>query len=1491
MANTNVSTCTTLDTANTFYDLTTNLTTTTVCMGVTAANITFDCKGYSITGDGGTVDTGIGIGQTVALNFTAKNCIINSFGTGIKTISANNVFMNNTINKTSGTSSAAIYIQDSTAPQIINNTIDNCNGSAILLDNGDSAIVSGNTILNHAAAASADPAIYISGTSNVQIISNIVTNSLKGAIYFADNGGGTAEVYANNTLTNITGYAFYFYPSIQAKTIANNTVLNATSGFISFGSYGVTATRSITNNTYDRVNANITFTINPTYSDIFYWYPTPTSLPTDPALFQNISKYFNTTVTGTGGTPKISINATYSDANIVNVEESSLQLYHWNGTTWSNSTLGATQNAVYAANNYVATANITNFSLFSIIGVYDDSPPIVSSRISPSPAYVNSTLLGYCNATDNENATLRYYYRWFLNGAVNATGTSANGTNATELNVANITSGLVKAQNWSLECIANDFIYNSTALNSSVLTISNSPPTIASQLSFINSSTDHSFTATAGITDIDGASDMQSTNASSTIGTCAYFSNSTSGNDFNATYNCTATYAGTSSVRLGFTDKGSAYIGTNLATNAYPDRLPTLGAPTLSPIPAYKNTSAITCNAGSWSDPDGDTENTTARSWKWYRNATTISGQVAQTLANTTFNKTDIIICEETATANNWTASTMATNSSQLTISNSLPEMATPTLSPTTAYKNTSSISCVNGSSNDSDGDTISFYYLWYLNGTTTGITTSAITNATYNKTDVLICQITPYDGTANGTAKNSTGLTVSNTIPVTDAPTLSPIPAYKNTSMITCANGTTNDADNDTVTFTYLWYLNGTTTGITDQNITNTSYDITDELICQITPNDGTVSGTAKNSTVLTISGYSNTPSTINNSRIYPTPTASHNSILNGYCNASDAESATITYYWNWYLNGALYGAGSVSAPNATETNVENIPASVTTPGQNWTLECMGNDGTANGTASNSTATEVVGFKNLAGGIIQNGNATYNLPIKWMVSQSVDEDGVCQYIIPAAYWANFSANTIVLFNNTGGNLGADPNNRTVEWNCTVSAQPYNLTFNITANTLSFSNSSWSQNTTAENNVTRQHIYYNVTAVNSGAFSITNADFPTACFDANTTCTIQNTTNLTALQTLIVRQYGYGDYISETEAPQTITQDASMQPFIYAANTTLYLNSTLISNNTINLSLNGVTWNFSYVNLTCYDSAQCNFMQNYTAMENKSKPLQVSTNLTITESTETIPTNPFLYGDGIWTNISDDLNLTISNIKFARVVPAAPYFAFFVCAGGTCTASDGTGWASETASVVSGEIRRDAGDSLSSIMFLIPFSSSAGGGGGTITPPGNETPDLCGEQQYVTCGASQLSCTCYAGVWSCPTCYVENTTLIYGGGGGVIIPGTGLTGFVENLTGNAVVATTFTCGLLIGDDFPSIPIQVRAFVNQARCEFDSLLQMRIDSIKLPLGALMFVVLLLLTLYYSNKPTARAKFLLLGALTILEGVYSIELIVGYASIFL
>ena len=192
------------------------------------------------------------------------------------------------------------------------------------------------------------------------------------------------------------------------------------------------------------------------------------------------------------------------------------------------------------------------------------APVMNSSLILPVSAYANSTLLGYCNASDPTNATIRYYYQWFVNDTANASGVTGYLAQGIEQNVANITTGLVKGQNWTLQCIANNGDANSSALNSSVRAILNTPPDTS--------------------------------------------------------------------------------------------------VPTLSPIPAF---------------------------------------------------------------------------------------ITTPT------------VTCTNGTTGDIDGDAITFSYLWYLNGTTTGITTQGITNASFGGTDVLICQIKANDGTADSIAYNSSALTI----------------------------------------------------------------------------------------------------------------------------------------------------------------------------------------------------------------------------------------------------------------------------------------------------------------------------------------------------------------------------------------------------------------------------------------------------------------------------------------------------------------------------------------------------------------------------------------------------------------------------------------------------------------------------------------------------------------------------------------------------------
>jgi hypothetical protein len=99
-------------------------------------------------------------------------------------------------------------------------------------------------------------------------------------------------------------------------------------------------------------------------------------------------------------------------------------------------------------------------------------PTIISSLIFPTTAYINDTLRGYCNAQDPDDVTLYYHFSWFLNGQINTSGTAGPLTTGISSNTANISSSqLSVGQNWTLQCIADDLLANSTGLNSSVTTI------------------------------------------------------------------------------------------------------------------------------------------------------------------------------------------------------------------------------------------------------------------------------------------------------------------------------------------------------------------------------------------------------------------------------------------------------------------------------------------------------------------------------------------------------------------------------------------------------------------------------------------------------------------------------------------------------------------------------------------------------------------------------------------------------------------------------------------------------------------------------------------------------------------------------------------------------------------------------------------------------------------------------------------------------------
>lgn len=105
--------------------------------------------------------------------------------------------------------------------------------------------------------------------------------------------------------------------------------------------------------------------------------------------------------------------------------------------------------------------------------------------ITPSPAYTNDILQGWCNGTGGATG-VSYHYQWYRNTTLNLTGYATNGglnyTNYLLSNVANLSAAnTTKGENWTFSCLAYDGYANSTTwLNSTPVMINNAAPSVTS---------------------------------------------------------------------------------------------------------------------------------------------------------------------------------------------------------------------------------------------------------------------------------------------------------------------------------------------------------------------------------------------------------------------------------------------------------------------------------------------------------------------------------------------------------------------------------------------------------------------------------------------------------------------------------------------------------------------------------------------------------------------------------------------------------------------------------------------------------------------------------------------------------------------------------------------------------------------------------------------------------------------------------------------------
>ena len=290
-------------------------------------------------------------------------------------------------------------------------------------------------------------------------------------------------------------------------------------------------------------------------------------------------------------------------------------------------------------------------------------------------------------------------------------------------------------------------------------------------------------------------------------------------------------------------------------------------------------------------------------------------------------------------TNNNWNSTPIYS----YTTTNAAPTTPT-TLTLTDPVYVTSTLTGTCSGSTDANNDAITYYYQFYNNNDVTELQ-SYSTDNTYvivvtDAHDVIRVRCKASDGIDNSSSEKESTRTVSNTAATTTTPTLSPTIGYKNVTEITCNNASVSDADGDSITWYYQWYINGTT-NTTNQNITNSSYFKDDQLICEIWADDGTVNSTKYNSTTMTVL---NSQPVISNVVITPSPAETSDNLNVTYTYYDiDGDTETNTYF-QWYIN------------NAENESVRYLTSGNTSLNDNIIISIKADDGIENSTWLNST-------------------------------------------------------------------------------------------------------------------------------------------------------------------------------------------------------------------------------------------------------------------------------------------------------------------------------------------------------------------------------------------------------------------------------------------------------------------------------------------------------------------------------------------------------
>ncbi len=364
--------------------------------------------------------------------------------------------------------------------------------------------------------------------------------------------------------------------------------------------------------------------------------------------------------------------------------------------------------------------------------------------------------------------------------------------------------------------------------------------------------------------------------------------------------------------------------------------------------------------------------------YRWYADGELAQEGDLSSLTGESFDKHQAVHVEVTPSDEREAGS--AVSSAATTILNSLPSLDGAELD-VDPIRESSTVGCLPIGWHDADGDQEGYLYAWSVNGEQRS-TERTLDGASFDKGDMVACQLTPTDGEEQGEAQRSASALVRNTSPEVEGVTLShSAPTEQDVLLVEVAES--RDDDGDAVELHFDWYVEEQWVS-SDAGLTGEAFDKGDQVYALVTPTDGEEQGAAVASDVATVV---NSPP-VAFVEIFPEVLRS-DTTARAEARSSDADRDAVALTYAWTVNGAsLTVQGGLLDGNAYFDKHDQVQVTVTP-----------NDGEEDGPSASSSLVTVRNSPPTISGVALSANEVFEettvhcVPSGWFDADGDAED------------------------------------------------------------------------------------------------------------------------------------------------------------------------------------------------------------------------------------------------------------------------------------------------------------------------------------------------------------------------------------------------------------------------------------------------------------------------------------------------------------------